>query len=357
MGKKRKNDIDTDPMNQFSGRLNEHFPGGFVGAGETAYLIDNSLDKGAAMDPTILNQLKNNRKYLNFSEEANTRYATPDAVYESYYRPGAITPSTLVATPTEKNQTPLPEKQVPVNDYIDAPDEALYEGLSLMKDPVLLKKNPNAFYKSIAALEARYGIPYEFKDKELKKLGLTKEEYRKNVDSYLPKMGDGGQILTGAVSGAATGSALGPWGTVAGAVIGGVAGYLSDDPEAEAQKQLEKQQEEQKAAQEKALRTQTLTNNLNTANAKIQGLNSNNVGLGTPIVMMEMGGYLNNDSGVINTYRGQTHNGPNEGIQVDQSGQPTAITGRKPVALTENNEVNWKGYIFSDTLKPNKYVR
>lgn len=68
------------------------------------------------------------------------------------------------------------------------------------------------------------------------------------------------------------------------------------------------------------------------------------------------GGNLNKqDNGnglpVVNNYMGQSHNGPNQGIPVDAQGNPSVKTGNKPVALTENGEVNFQGYIFSDELE------
>jgi hypothetical protein len=53
---------------------------------------------------------------------------------------------------------------------------------------------------------------------------------------------------------------------------------------------------------------------------------------------------------VINEYNGQTHEGPEGGIPVDKNGNPSKVTGNKPVALTEDGEVNFDGYIFSDEL-------
>jgi len=48
---------------------------------------------------------------------------------------------------------------------------------------------------------------------------------------------------------------------------------------------------------------------------------------------------------------GQSHTGPDEGIPVDSQGQPTAMSGGNPVALTEKGEVAFNGYVFSDTTK------
>jgi len=46
-------------------------------------------------------------------------------------------------------------------------------------------------------------------------------------------------------------------------------------------------------------------------------------------------------NGGLLTYDGQTHQGPNGGIPVDEKGNPSAQSGNKPVALAENKEVAW----------------
>ena len=49
-------------------------------------------------------------------------------------------------------------------------------------------------------------------------------------------------------------------------------------------------------------------------------------------------------------YSGQTHAGPDQGIGVDQYGQAAAASGNPEVALTEDGEVTFDGYVFSDQL-------
>lgn len=70
----------------------------------------------------------------------------------------------------------------------------------------------------------------------------------------------------------------------------------------------------------------------------------------------EMGGQINDNKRlikkpIVRKYGGQTHEGPDEGIPVDQNGNPSAMTGRKPIALTEKGEVVYNGYVFSDSIK------
>lgn len=57
------------------------------------------------------------------------------------------------------------------------------------------------------------------------------------------------------------------------------------------------------------------------------------------------------NNNTIAQYNGQTHDGANGGIPIDRDGNPTVLTGNKPVALTEDGEVNFKGYIFSNRIK------
>jgi hypothetical protein len=71
------------------------------------------------------------------------------------------------------------------------------------------------------------------------------------------------------------------------------------------------------------------------------------------IKFKKFGGQLKNTfnrtPNIVN-YKGQTHNGPDEGIPVDEEGNPSVVSGKEPIALTENGEVTWNGYVFSDKL-------
>lgn len=57
---------------------------------------------------------------------------------------------------------------------------------------------------------------------------------------------------------------------------------------------------------------------------------------------------------ILRRYGGQSHQGPDEGVEVDQQGNPSSLTGKAPVALTEKGEVNYNGYIFSDSIQYKK---
>lgn len=62
---------------------------------------------------------------------------------------------------------------------------------------------------------------------------------------------------------------------------------------------------------------------------------------------MAMGGKIPN-----NNYEGQSHAGPNKGIPIDSQGNPAIETGQNPVGLSEDGEVNYGDFIFSDKLSP-----
>jgi len=60
------------------------------------------------------------------------------------------------------------------------------------------------------------------------------------------------------------------------------------------------------------------------------------------------------NGGIIN-YNGQSHDGPDGGIPIDDNGNPSIQSGNQPTGLTEDKEVAWKlpdgnTFIFSDSL-------
>lgn len=62
------------------------------------------------------------------------------------------------------------------------------------------------------------------------------------------------------------------------------------------------------------------------------------------------------DGGGLERYNGQTHEGPNGGIPVDENGVPSVQSNQKPVGLVEDGEVSYtfpdgNVYIFSNKLK------
>ena len=65
--------------------------------------------------------------------------------------------------------------------------------------------------------------------------------------------------------------------------------------------------------------------------------------------MMALGGEI-----PTNDYQGQSHEGPNGGIPVDQNGNPSVMSNQPAIGLVENGEVNLGSFIFSDKLKPSK---
>jgi type II secretory pathway pseudopilin PulG len=69
----------------------------------------------------------------------------------------------------------------------------------------------------------------------------------------------------------------------------------------------------------------------------------------------EFGGDIggnNNGNPTIRQYKGETHDdGANGGIEVGSDGNPTSVTGKKGIALVENDEVSFDGYIFSNSIE------
>jgi len=54
---------------------------------------------------------------------------------------------------------------------------------------------------------------------------------------------------------------------------------------------------------------------------------------------------------IINNYeKGQFHSGPNGGIPVDINGTPSILNKTRPVGLTENKEITYNGYVFSNSI-------
>jgi len=98
--------------------------------------------------------------------------------------------------------------------------------------------------------------------------------------------------------------------------------------------------EEQLAAKEAAKNAEIIRN----YNNAVSGLNPKAQG---NIPTFRNGGIIN--------YKGQSHEGPNGGIPVDDNGNPTVQSGNQPTGLTEDKEVAWKlpdgnTFIFSDSL-------
>lgn len=90
----------------------------------------------------------------------------------------------------------------------------------------------------------------------------------------------------------------------------------------------------------------------------IQELMNGVKGCGGYLKKMGNGGSMGYSNGSeVENYTGQTHDGPDGGIEVDQNGVPTSMSNEEGVGIVEDNEVSWKDpktgkvYIFSDRLK------
>ena len=166
-----------------------------------------------------------------------------------------------------------------------------------------------------------------------------KKILNKNERLFIDEYGWGG-ALSGAGKGAATGAAVGSVfpgigtaiGAAAGAVIGGVAGHFSEEGK---NKTLEQKENATKAAM---ARKQFQADNYGDAS-----------GVWHSRMMYADGGQIGNPGmDIINEYSGQTHEGPNRGIDVDKNGTPTSTNGRSPVAKTEGGEISYNEYVFSN---------
>jgi len=152
----------------------------------------------------------------------------------------------------------------------------------------------------------------------------------------LPEMSMGGilaDVAQGAGTGALGGAAFGGIGAVPGALIGGatglIKGLVSNNQEKQ-ESQLLADQEQQKATE-----------------AMIQSRMMNLQPQHSYMPVAAKGGFI--------SYKGQSHDGDQGGIPVDQQGNPTFVTNSEPVALTEDGEVTWfspneGAYVFSDKL-------
>ena len=89
-------------------------------------------------------------------------------------------------------------------------------------------------------------------------------------------------------------------------------------------------------------------NRQNEYNSRIQSFNAQSKPQNSNIPTFRNGGIIN--------YKGQTHDGPNGGIPVDNNGNPAIQSGNQPTGLTEDKEVAWNlpdgnTFIFSDSLR------
>lgn len=171
-----------------------------------------------------------------------------------------------------------------------------------------------------------------------------RNEYMNELNALRPEDYGWGGALQGGAAGAVAGAAIGTeilpgWGTAIGAAGGAIvmatAGHFAEEENIAAQEE-----------QEKIVMSQQ-------AQEKFWGDSSNiQSGNWSPTMMAQDGGPI---QGQVNTppqaYAGQSHQGPDGGIPVDKLGNPAAKNMGQPIALVEDGEVSYKGYIFSDKLK------
>ena len=186
-------------------------------------------------------------------------------------------------------------------------------------------------------------------------LNKTNMMYDPAHQTMFPQYGFGSWLkenagAIGAVTGGAIGTVIAPGiGTSIGASIGGsVGGSVQKADEAKEQQAQMQQQAAQQAGQTQSQMAQPQMQYQPTfayggdMNMKTAGLYST-----TDVPVLQKGGLID--------YNGQTHEGVDGGIPVDETGNPSAISGKPTVALTEDKEVSWvtpegETYIFSDRL-------
>lgn len=152
--------------------------------------------------------------------------------------------------------------------------------------------------------------------------------YKTKLGKGLNKVGDVINPLVGQAMATALGGPMAGMAMNAGQQ--GISSATGSSPEQLAQEEL-------KQEQDKALRYNQTVNSFNSQ------YNQNP----TNIPTFRNGGIIN--------YNGQSHNGPDGGIPIDDNGNPSIQSGNQPTGLTEDKEVAWKlpdgnTFIFSDSL-------
>lgn len=136
-----------------------------------------------------------------------------------------------------------------------------------------------------------------------------------------------GDFLKGAAP--LAGAALGPVGALIGAGIGIYNIFRQRKKDKEAKELAEKRRKEMQHQEHVASLREEFSN---TVEPDINYLPTT----------MQYGGMLLRD------LKGQSHAGAQGGIPTDSVGNPSILSKRRPVALTEGDEVVWNGYVFSD---------
>jgi hypothetical protein len=88
-----------------------------------------------------------------------------------------------------------------------------------------------------------------------------------------------------------------------------------------------------------------------TRNAYSQVATNNYSNLLTQQLRFAFGGNIGKGTNIVD-YKGATHG--EGGIEVDSTGTPTAVSGKKGIVEVEDQEFMWESYVFSDKLKYGK---
>ena len=165
------------------------------------------------------------------------------------------------------------------------------------------------------------------KTKSKKKVSKKPNSSKKEMIN-IPKLGTGGAMSGGlsmAGTGASIGSAFGPVGTVVGGAVGLIGGAIMGGAAEEREK---KAAEMQRTLQIAAA---------NPVNAKTGYTNT-----------FETGGNMNIGQTPIQI--NPQNNNPADNIPTDAQGNPSVVSGNAPIAMTDDGEVIWNGYVFSNKL-------
>lgn len=165
----------------------------------------------------------------------------------------------------------------------------------------------------------------------------------------------GASSLSGALKGAGAGMMFGPLGAIAGAGLGLVGGLISGRRRKEAEEEALAAKQEQQDLLDKYRKKVEFSGQYE------QFMSDLEPSIQYAPTIAEYGGDLLGQycrGGKLPRKRfggpieitGQSHSGAQGGVPTDAEGNPSVISGRPPVALTEDGEVTFYGYVFSDKL-------
>lgn len=291
----------------------------------TGYLGDYKVSKGEDEEGKYISYYDK----WNFKSKRLNKFLdrTPEIYDRIYYKDN----------PNYKIYREFDEKILDIFDYKEIAKHVKKKDLNLSKtgidpanlDPYLLQYAQGG--KVMAKPKRKKQDGGFLSPAELEQLGLG-DWIKDNVQGVI-----GGLKTAAGIALTATGIGAGAGIGLIGSGIGDISGEITGDINRKNQEALDAEQIAK--YEQNAYRTSKTQQLFATANA-----NTN-----FQPQMLQQGGPIN--------YTGQTHKGPQEGIQVDAQGNPTVVTGKNPVALTEGGEVGYRNpngevYVFPKGLAP-----